>query len=103
MSSLLSTTLAQHRRPLVVSLAVLLLLRSRLLEIPKEALSKALTQRGLTSKLSSEQLTQALQQLYIREPDGSKTLLVPSQNGGISKVSSIATVPRIEYYGSHSL
>lgn len=83
---MLSAAVSQQRKPLLVAFTALLLLRSRLLEIPQEALARALERRGLSSKLSKEELAQALQQLYVKEPDGSKTLLVPSPNG-ISKAS----------------
>ncbi|KAI0826191.1 ABC transporter transmembrane region 2-domain-containing protein [Irpex lacteus] len=83
--SVLSAAVSQQRKPLLVAFTALLLLRSRLFEIPQEALARALEGRGLSSKLSKDELAQALQQLYVKEPDGSKTLLVPSPNG-ISKV-----------------
>ncbi|KAI0701934.1 ABC transporter transmembrane region 2-domain-containing protein [Cytidiella melzeri] len=88
--ALLSAAVSQQRRPLVITFAVLLLLRSRLLELPQEALAKAFARKGSIGNLSSEELTQALQQLYVKEPDGSKTLLVPYQYG-ISKVPIIST------------
>ncbi|KAI0088220.1 ABC transporter transmembrane region 2-domain-containing protein [Irpex rosettiformis] len=84
--------LSHRRKSLLVALAVLLLLRSRLLEIPQEALVKSLQRRGLGRKLSTEELSQTLQQLYIKGKDGSKTLLVPYQSG-ISKVP-IKSTPR---------
>lgn len=84
--AVLSAAVSQQRKPLLVAFTALLLLRSRLLEIPQEALARTLERRGLSSKLSKEELAQALQQLYVKEPDGSKILLVPSPNV-ISKVS----------------
>ncbi|OSD08136.1 hypothetical protein PYCCODRAFT_1449189 [Trametes coccinea BRFM310] len=73
------------RRSLLVALFTLLLLRGRIADLPQRALAKL---RNVTSRpdISQEELAQALQQVYIDEPDGSKTLLVPHK-GQISKVN----------------
>lgn len=82
--------LGSSRGPAVVVLTACLLLRLRLLAIPKEALAAL---RSVTSgnKVSQERLLQVLQQLYIKETDGSKTLLVPYQDR-ISQVRSTIEV-----------
>ncbi len=74
----------QSRRPLLLALTVVLLLRSRLINGPKEALLK-LRSATYRRKLSPEEFSQALQQVYVNEADGSKTILVPHRNS-ISKV-----------------
>jgi hypothetical protein len=75
-----------HRRSLVVLLASLIILRSRIFTAPKDVLAKLnVVARG--SKLTAEDLNNVLQQLYITEADGSRTLLVPYRNEYLSKVS----------------
>ena len=79
----------KHHKPLVlITFTVLLLLRSRLLDIPHEILTKVLERRRSGRKLTKEELDRALQQLYVKEKDGTKTLLVPYQNG-VYKVSYV--------------
>jgi len=74
------------RESLIVLLSVLLL-RSRILTAPKDALSKLkLVARG--NRLTAAELSEALQQLYVKENDGSKTLLVPYRDLYLSKVST---------------
>lgn len=73
------------RKPLIIILATVLLLRSRLLSLPKKALSKLPKVSG-GQKLSQQELADALQQVYVTEEDGSKTILVPYRDR-ISKVS----------------
>ena len=41
------------------------------------------------SKLTSEDLNNVRQQLYVKEADGTKTLLVPYRNVYLSKVSPL--------------
>ena len=67
---------AGPRNPTLVLLATILILRSRLLSLPKETIEKLRTVT-YKQKLSPDELSQALQQVYVNEPDGSKTLLVP--------------------------
>lgn len=65
------------RNPALVTLvASVLLLRSRLLDIPKEALAKLGSAKQKTT-LDPQYLLSVLQQVYLKEDDGSKTLLVP--------------------------
>jgi ATP-binding cassette subfamily D (ALD) long-chain fatty acid import protein len=75
------------RKPLIVILATVLLLRSRLLSLPKKALSKLPTVLG-EQRLSQQELADALQQVYVKEEDGSKTILVPYRDR-ISKVQHL--------------
>lgn len=60
------------------------LLRSRLISIPKDLVERL---RAVTSgtKLDAQELLSVLQQIYVTEEDGSKTLLVPYQDR-VSKV-----------------
>ena len=79
------------RRSLLVAAFTLLLLRARIADIPKAAFSK-LKKVAVRQEVSQDELAQALQQVYVDEPDGSKTLLVPYK-GYISKVRRIAPPP----------
>ncbi len=72
------------RRSLLVAVFTFLLLRGRIASIPKNVLSKLKTV-AVRDDVTQEELAQALQQVYVDEPDGSKTLLIPYQ-GSISKV-----------------
>ena len=72
------------RRSLLVAVFTLLLLRGRIASIPSAALSK-LRNVATRQEVTQDELAQALQQVYVDEPDGSKTLLVPHK-GSISKV-----------------
>ena len=71
------------KRPVVLVFLVLLLLRSRALSLPKDAIASLrrgksyLTNFQRRRKLTKEELAKVLQQVYIDEPDGSQTLLVP--------------------------
>lgn len=68
-----------HRQPILLLVAVLLLLRSRLLSLPTQTLHKLL-RVARSERLSQQELADALQQVYLKELDGSKTLLVPYQD-----------------------
>ena len=71
---------AALRRALVLLLLLTLsFLRSRILEMPKNTLDKL---RAVASRksLSVEELSEALQQLYVTEQNGDKTLLVQSRD-----------------------
>ena len=83
-AALLNSLNSTARRSLLVALFTLLLLRGRISDVPTAAFSKLKTV-VIRQDISQEDLTQALQQVYISEPDGSKTLLVPYK-GHISKV-----------------
>ena len=74
---------SRHRKSLLVSFVVLLLLRSRLYKLPQDVIRKL--NSGSHPKLTPEELAQVLQQVYVDEKDGSKTLLVPYRDG-VSKV-----------------
>jgi ATP-binding cassette, subfamily D (ALD), peroxisomal long-chain fatty acid import protein len=67
-----------------VLISALLLLRSRVITGPRDLFYK-LTKAGFNKHLIPPELSQALQQLYVEEPDGTRQLLVPSRNS-ISKV-----------------
>ena len=69
---------------ILVAFFTLLLLRSRISRIPQDVLSKLKTVASRPD-VTPEELSQALQQVYVDEADGSKTLLVPYK-GHISKV-----------------
>ncbi|KAI0674426.1 ABC transporter transmembrane region 2-domain-containing protein [Trametes maxima] len=73
------------RRSLLVALFTLVLLRGRIADLPRTVLARL---KNVTARhdVSQEELAQALQQVYVDEPDGSKTLLVPHK-GRISKVN----------------
>lgn len=83
-AALLNSLNPTARRSLLVALFTLLLLRGRITDIPKAVLSKLKTV-AIRQDISQEELAQSLQQVYINEPDGAKTLLVPYK-GHISKV-----------------
>ncbi|KAG9224513.1 hypothetical protein CCMSSC00406_0002336 [Pleurotus cornucopiae] len=65
-------------------LAAFLVLRSRIFTIPKDALARLKKVAGVNQNAAQE-LAEALQQVYTKEADGSKTLLVPYRNR-VSKV-----------------
>lgn len=73
------------RPPLVILLACILILRSRILTGPRDILSSLMAASG-RHKLSKEELAKALQQLYVEGRDGTKELLVPFREN-ISKAS----------------
>jgi len=68
----------------LVILSLLILLRSRVITGPRD-IFRALSRVGLSKDLSPSELSQALQQLYVEEPDGTRQLLVPFRDS-ISKV-----------------
>jgi ATP-binding cassette subfamily D (ALD) long-chain fatty acid import protein len=67
----------------LVLLSLLILLRGRIITGPRD-LFRALSRVGLSKDLSPSELSQALQQLYVEEPDGTRQLLVPFRDS-ISK------------------
>lgn len=79
--------LSKPAQSLVVAV---LLLRSQLLKGPKAVIAHLQT---LTSKerVTPEALAEALQQLYVDDPDGNKTLLVPTKSR-IDKVSGFPLI-----------
>ena len=77
-----------QRRAVTLAAFSILVLRSRLLELPQEVLAAILERTTSKGRVSKEQIEQAIQQLYEKGPNGSKVLLVP-HGQGISKVSSL--------------
>jgi ATP-binding cassette subfamily D (ALD) long-chain fatty acid import protein len=67
--------------------SLLILLRGRVITGPRDLL-RALSRVGLNKDLSPSELSQALEQLYVEEPDGTRQLLVPFRDS-ISKVCLI--------------
>jgi hypothetical protein len=79
------------RTPLVIVSATLLILRSRVITAPIELLSKLkVAARG--EPLTPDELAHVLEQVYIKQEDGSKTLLVPIQDRYVSEVSFVLIV-----------
>lgn len=70
--------LTRHRALPLILIATLLLARSRLLSLPKA--------KSRTAKASESELESALQQIYLPNADGSRTLLVPHR-GRVSEVT----------------
>ena len=75
---------ASSKPHVLVLVSILLLLRGRVITGPTYLL-RNLSQVRFSKDLSPSELTEALQQLYVEEPDGTKQLLVPFRNS-ISKV-----------------
>jgi ATP-binding cassette subfamily D (ALD) long-chain fatty acid import protein len=82
------------RKQLLILLASILLLRSSFVSGPKYVLSKLkVAARG--NRLTPQELLEALQQVFVKEEDGSKTLLVPYRDDYVSKVRfGRSTIPR---------
>ena len=78
---------AKQKRPLLTLLFALLLFRSRLLTGPRDVFT-ALKKAAGIQKPTLEELEQARQRLYRRNPDGTKNLLV-TYRGRISEVSTV--------------
>ncbi len=68
----------------LVLLSLIILLRSRVITGPRD-LFRTLSRVGFSKDLSPSELSLALQQLYVEEPDGTRQLLVPFRDS-ISKV-----------------
>jgi ATP-binding cassette subfamily D (ALD) long-chain fatty acid import protein len=79
------------RKSLVFLFVAFLLLRSRIFTAPAQAFAK-LKSAARGQRLTPAELAQALQQVYLREADGSKTLLVPYRDSYLSKVSVSGSV-----------
>ncbi|KAF5390076.1 hypothetical protein D9757_003756 [Collybiopsis confluens] len=71
--------LSKLRPSLAQIIFVLLILRSRLITLPKDTLER-LQDATAGKRLSPDELTAILQQVYVKESDGSKTLLVTYRN-----------------------
>ncbi|KAN0136860.1 ABC transporter transmembrane region 2 domain containing protein [Lactarius tabidus] len=77
--------LSSKKPHILVIVSLALLLRTRIITGPRDLVHK-LRHVGSSSELGPSELNQALQQLYVERPDGTRQLLVPSNNG-ISKVT----------------
>jgi ATP-binding cassette, subfamily D (ALD), peroxisomal long-chain fatty acid import protein len=77
---------ASSKPHVLVLISALLLLRSRVITGPRDLFHK-LSKVGINRHLIPSELSEALQQLYVEESDGTRQLLVPSRNS-ISKVRS---------------
>lgn len=75
----------KHRTPILAVALAVLAFRSRLLTLPADAIQKLSFGQGRT-KLSPEELSQALQQIYTKDAEGNRTLLVPTKDGHLGKV-----------------
>ena len=75
----------QTRKQILILLASALLFRSAFASAPQFILSN-LKVAARRKPLTPQQLEQALQQIYVKAEDGSKTLLVPYRDAYISKV-----------------
>jgi hypothetical protein len=78
---------AKQKRSLLPLLFVVLLLRSRLITGPRDVFNALKKVAGI-QKPTPEELEQARQQLYRKNPDGTKSLLV-TYRGRISEVSIV--------------
>ena len=74
-----------QRRAVTLAVVALLVLRARLLQLPQEVLTGILTRAGSREKVSQDDLQYALQQVYVKDQDGNKSVLVPHSKG-VSKV-----------------
>lgn len=70
---------------MLLIVALILLLRSRLLSFPKRSLARS-------DRLSQQELALVLQQVYVKGDHGTKTLLIPYRDH-LSKVTIIPTPP----------
>lgn len=78
---------ARQKRSLLMLLFSVLLLRSRLITGPRDVFT-ALKKAAGIQKPTPEELEQARQQLYCKNPDGTKNLLITYRNQ-ISEVSTV--------------
>lgn len=74
-----------QRSAVALSVVVLLVLRARLLQLPREVITNILDRASSKEKISGDEVARALQQVYVKERDGSRTVLVPHSRG-VSKV-----------------
>ncbi|KNZ74123.1 ATP-binding cassette sub-family D member 2 [Termitomyces sp. J132] len=88
-------SLKRHKvsgKPLFILVATILLLRSRLLTLPKETLQRISRAAKCKQRLSARELDDVLQRVYEKEDDGSKTLLVPYRDR-ITRLNIKETLP----------
>jgi hypothetical protein len=87
------------KRPAVALLVSVLLLRSRILRAPQDAV-KTLKKVATSRHASPEEVEQALRTGYIEDKDGGRTLLVP-QGGRVAKVSGIGLGSLLDVTHAH--
>ncbi|TFK71851.1 hypothetical protein BDN72DRAFT_399640 [Pluteus cervinus] len=68
-----------RQNSVILVLATILLLRAKLASLP-QALIRKLSVAARWTRLSPEEVADALQRVYLKEADGTKTLLVPYQD-----------------------
>lgn len=78
---------SRRTRPLLTLLVAVLLLRSRLITGPRDVFT-ALKKAAGIQKPTPEELEQARQQLYRKNPDGTKSLLIAYRD----RISEVNTV-----------
>jgi ATP-binding cassette subfamily D (ALD) long-chain fatty acid import protein len=83
----ISSLRPKQKRPLLTLLFAILLLRSRLITGPRDVFIALKKAAGIQNP-TSEELEHARQQLYHKNPDGTKNLLV-TYRGRISEVSTL--------------
>ncbi|EPQ53461.1 hypothetical protein GLOTRDRAFT_78457 [Gloeophyllum trabeum ATCC 11539] len=83
----------KSRTPVLALLVSLLVLRSRVVDVPASVLAK-LTESARRKKVTPEDVEDALQRVYVDEPDGSKTLLVP-YGDKVNKINIKPTPPSV--------
>jgi ATP-binding cassette subfamily D (ALD) long-chain fatty acid import protein len=88
----MSTTFTHERAAALLAVSALLL-RSRVVGAPRDALTK----RPRTTA-SAEEVEQALRTGYLEQPDGSRVLLIP-QGGRVAKVRAAYTVHGMQAHG----
>lgn len=101
---------AMTQRPVILTFLVLILLRSRTISLSKDAIQvlrnavASITNFGpWREKVDSEELDRVLQQVYIDEPDGSKTLLVPYRERIVKVCFMVSSrLIRLNQKGVHS-
>lgn len=81
----------KQNRPLLTLLFAALLLRSRLITGPRDVFT-ALKKAARANKPTPEELEQARQQLYRKNPDGTKNVFV-TYRGRTSEVSIVYSWP----------
>jgi len=84
----------QTRIPALIALAIILVARRRILDLSKLALSRRPQLQA--PKATPEELQEAINQLYVDEADGSKTVLVPFRDR-VSKVRFVILPPAPDF------
>lgn len=82
--------LTSQKSSLLVIVFTALFLRSRIVGIPSDIAKAILSKVNIKrKKLSQDEILRALQQLYVIEPDGSRTLVFPVKDAYVKKVRLI--------------